>query len=315
MSRPRRALLALLALLLLPGCGDGGGRARFLSIGTGGTGGVYYPLGGALASRLSLRDGARQYTAEVTGGAVENANRLRNGQIDLGFVLAITLVEAYGGSGDYNTPDSGLRVAAPLYPNVHHVVVSGNSPARSVADLRGARISVGSPGSGTEQLARQLLEVYGLSYGDVSVRYLSFTESAQALRDGSIDAAIISAGYPAAAVLEATTTGGARILPLEADRVEALMAAHSFYAPYDLPAGVYPGMTAALPTVGLLTWIVVRDTLDDEVVTALLDILEDERTSLEQVHPIAGQIDLGVLRTSPVPLHPAAERWLEERGR
>lgn len=320
MSIRLRAVLVLLSLAapaLLAACGgDGEARARrFLSIGTGGTGGVYYPLGGALANRLSLRDPGRQYTAEVTGGAVENANRLRNGQIDLGFVLAITLVEAYEGTGDYTTPDPGLRVVAPLYPNLHHVVVSGNSRARSVADLRGARISVGSPGSGTEQLARQLLEVYGLGYEDISVRYLSFTESAQALRDGSIDAAIISAGYPAAAVLEATTTGGARLLPLEADRVQALVDAHSFYRAYDLPVGVYPGVDQPVPTVGLLTWIVVRDSLADEVVTALLDILEDERAALEQVHPIASQIDLGVLRSAPVPLHPAAERWLDARGR
>lgn len=310
-------LVSLAAPALLAACGgDGEARARrFLSIGTGGTGGVYYPLGGALANRLSLRDPGRQYTAEVTGGAVENANRLRNGQIDLGFVLAITLVEAYEGTGDYSTPDPGLRVVAPLYPNLHHVVVSGSSRARSVADLRGARISVGSPGSGTEQLARQLLEVYGLGYEDISVRYLSFTESAQALRDGSIDAAIISAGYPAAAVLEATTTGGARLLPIEAERVQALVDAHSFYRAYDLPVGVYPGVDQPVPTVGLLTWIVVRDSLADEVVTALLDILEDERAALEQVHPIASQIDLGVLRSAPVPLHPAAERWLEARGR
>lgn len=303
-------------LLALVSCGGGeAGPRRFLSIGTGGTGGVYYPLGGALASRLSLRDPGRQYTAEVTGGAVENANRLRNGQIDIGFVLAITLVEAYGGTGDYDSPDPGLRVVAPLYPNLHHVLVSAGSGATSVADLRGARISVGSPGSGTEQLARQLLEVHGLTYDDVSVRYLSFTESAQAIRDGSIDAAIISAGYPAAAVLEATTTGGARLLPVEGEGVRSLVEAHPFYGRYVLPGGIYPGVEAPVPTVGLLTWIVVRDTLEDEVVTALLDILDEERAALEQVHPIAAQIDLGVLRSAPIPLHPAAERWLAERGR
>jgi TRAP transporter TAXI family solute receptor len=285
-----------------------------MSIGTAGTGGIYYPLGGALANRLSLRDSARQYTAEVTGGSVENANRLREGQIDLGFVLAVTLVDAYNGTGDYETPAPQLRVVAPLSPNLHHILLPENSTLSSVADFRGLRVSVGSPGSGTEQLSRQLLEAYDISYEDIQVRYLSFNESAAALTDGSIDGAVFSVGYPAGAVMEATTTGGARLLGVDPGTREALLERYPFYGSYDIPAGTYAGQDEVVPTVGLLTWVVAPESLPDEVVTAVLDIMYEDAAALEQVHPIAAQIDLAALRNAPIPLHPAVEGWLDAHG-
>ncbi len=149
-----------------------------MSLGTGGTGGIYYPLGGALASLLSLSDSSRQYTAEVTGGSVENVNRLREGQIDIGFALSVSAYEAYHGGQDYVEPFETLRIVAPLYPNLVQVLVPRGSRATSLEELAGKRISVGSAGSGTEQVARQLLEAYGMSYDDVEERFLTFSESA-----------------------------------------------------------------------------------------------------------------------------------------
>ena len=239
MTRNGWRLVLAMSLLVGAGAGAGAGACRtqgedsprrFMSIGTGGTGGIYYPIGGAIASRLSLRDSLRQYTAEVTGGSVENVNRLRAGQIDMGFALAVTVYEAFHGGEDYESRFQGLRVVAPLYANLIHVLVPLGSSANSLGELAGARISVGAAGSGTEQVARQILEAYGLTYDDVEARYLTFSESAAALRDGAIDAAIISVGYPAAAVLEATTTGGARLIPVEADRVEMLRDRYPYYS-------------------------------------------------------------------------------------
>ena len=184
-NKPVTSLLA--CLFLLAGCGDG---QQFLSLGTAGTGGIYYPLGGALASRMSLADPIRQYTAEVSGGSVENINRLADGQMDLGMVLAVTAYQAQFGSGDME-PVPGLRIVAPLYPNLTHVMVPRNSTDVGIGDLGGKRVSVGPPGSGTEQMARHLLAAHGLTYDDVEPRYLSFSESSSALRDGAIDAAVI----------------------------------------------------------------------------------------------------------------------------
>jgi len=309
-----RVLLGGFALLILSigwGCGGGsGGGRQFLSIGTAGTGGIYYPIGGAIASRLSLRDSIRQYTAEVTGGSVENVNRIREGQIDMGFALAVTVFEAFHGGQDYDTPFDGLRVVAPLYANLVHVLVPRGSTATSLGDLAGGRISVGSAGSGTEQVARQILEAYGLTYEDVNARYLTFSESAASLRDGAIDAAIISVGYPAAAVLEATTTGGARLIPIEVERIEVLEEKYPYYSVGQIPAGAYPGVIEDIPTIAMMNWVVARDDLDGEVVHALLSILRDDRRALEQVHEMAGQIDVARLAEAPIPLHQGAASWL-----
>jgi TRAP transporter TAXI family solute receptor len=267
-------------------------------------------LGGAIASRLSVRDTLRQYTAEVTGGAVENVNRLREGQIELGFALSVTAYEAYNGGQDRVAPFEDLRIAAPLYPNLVHVLVPRGSTAGSLEDLAGARISVGAAGSGTEQVARQVLEAYGLTYDDVEARYLTFSESASSLRDGAVDAAIISVGHPAAAVLEATTTGGARLLPVDVEHVEMLRSRYPYYSSGTIPSGAYPGVERDISTVAMMNWVVAREGLDGEVVRTLLDILRDDRRALQQVHEMAGQIDLTSLEEAPIPLHSEAERWL-----
>ena len=293
-------------------CGVEGGRV-FLSLGTGGTGGIYYPLGGALASRLSIADEGRQYTAEVSGGSVENINRLATGQIDLAFVLGVTAFQAQAGQGDWEVPVSGLRVLAPLYPNLTHVLVPAGSEAAGIADLAGRRVSVGAAGSGTEQVARHLLAAYGLTYDDIDPQYLSFNESSSALRDGAIDAAVMSVGFPAAAVLEATTTAGVHLLPVDPDVIAAMRDEHPYYTTTMLPELAYPGVEVAIPMLTVQNWMVGMDSLDDEVVTILLNILAEDRVSLEQVHAMAKQIDLDRLGDAPIPLHAATQSWISQR--
>jgi hypothetical protein len=200
-----------------------------------------------------------------------------------------------------------------MYPNVTHILVPSSSTARSLADLRGEKVSVGSAGSGTEQISRQLLEAYGLTYDDIEPRYLSFTESAAALQDGAIDAAILSVGIPAAAVLEATTTVGARLLPVDSTALAALKSRYPYYSAGVIPAGAYPGVDAPIPTVAMMNWLVARDDLDADVVENLLNILDNDRVSLERVHDMAKQIDLARLADAPIPLHAAVERWRESK--
>lgn len=314
-----RAMAALGLLVTTVACSGGGGDGaaprRFLSIGTGGTGGVYYPLGGALANRLSLADSSRQYTAEVTGGSVENVNRIVAGQIDLGFTLSVTAYEAYHGGQDFATPDTNLVVVAPLYANLSHVLVPAGSKVQSLADVRGLRVSVGSAGSGTEQISRQLLEIYGITYDDIDPRFLSFSESASALADGAIDVALMSVGIPASAVLEATTTNHMRLIPIEADKVAELKARYPYYSAGVIPAGAYPGVDAPIPTAAMMNWLVADKNLDSDVVDALMNILGPDRVSLEQVHDMAKQIDLESLRDAPIPLHPATSAYMNKGQR
>ncbi|UCC26677.1 MAG: TAXI family TRAP transporter solute-binding subunit [Gemmatimonadales bacterium] len=294
-------------VLAATACVAEGGR-EFRSLGTGGTGGVYYPLGGALASQMSLADSTRQYTAEVTGGSVENVNRVLAGQIDLGFALSVTVFERYREATE-EEPGRRLRIVAPLYPNLIHVLVREGAGVGSLGDLRRKRVSVGSPGSGTEQTSRQLLASAGLTYDDVEEQYLSFSESAAALKDGALDAALLSVGYPAAAVLEGTTTGDVRLLPLSEPEISALKEAHPYYDAAEIPPGIYPGVDQPVPTVAMMNWLVARDDLPGEIVALVLNILGGEGVSLERVHEMARQIDLSALERAPAPLHPASEAW------
>jgi len=309
MRRAAASLLILALPVLSAACGDGT-STQFLSIGTGGTGGIYYPLGGAIASMLSAADPARQYTAEVSGGSVENIARIANGQIDMGFALGAAAREAYDGGDDIEAFPA-LRIVAPLYPNAAHVLVRDGANIGSIGDLAGQTVSVGSAGSGTEQFSRHLLDSYGLDYDAIDERYLSFSESSSALRDGAVDAAIFSVGYPAAAVLEATTNAAVTLLPIDLADAQRLRATYPFYTPAIIPAGTYAGIEADLPTVAAMNWMVGRDDLDDAAVTALLDALRDRRDALVRVNEIARQIDLAALADAPIPLHPAAQAWLD----
>lgn len=301
--------LSAAAVVAWAACSDSGPRA-FMSLGTAGTGGIYYPLGGALAARLSVMDTVRQYTAEVSGGSVENVNRLRERQTDLAFATGNTIYEAATGGQDYDEAVEGLRILAPLYPNVTHILVSRGSSATSVADLRGQTVSVGAAGSGTEQMARQVLEAYDLTYDDVTPRYLSFTESATALKDGALDAAIISVGYPAAAVLEATTTGGARLLAMETEKVDLLQSRYPYYSRGTIPQGVYPAMDGEVTTAAVLNWVVAMEDVPSDVVSHVLHLLAEEQNDLGQVHEMVNQVRMESLLVAPIDVHPTTQEWM-----
>ncbi len=174
-------------------------------------------------------------------------------------------------------------------------------------------MSVGAAGSGTEQLARHVLEAYGLTYDDIDPQYLSFAESSAALRDGAIDGAIISVGYPAAAVLEASTTGDIRLLPVEGEILAGMLEDHPYYNDGEIPAGAYPGVEEPVTTLAVMNWVFAMESLDGDIVRLLLNIFENDRVSLEQVHDMARQIDLDRLSRAPIPLHPAAQEWITER--
>lgn len=303
--------VALLLLLLVPAACDSSGAGNYMSIGTGGTGGVYYPFGGILASRLNAHLPDYQFTAEVTAASVENVRRLEQGQIDLGMSIAVTVREGYNGEGEFEEPFSTMRIVAPMWPNPLNLMVPANSGIRSVADLTGRRVSVGAPGSGTVTVARMVLEAYGMSFDDIDEQYLSFSESSAAIRDGAVDAAFLEVAFPASAVMEATTTGSARLLDVAGPEIDAMIAQRPYFFPYVIPGGSYRGIDQDVQTIAELNWIVAREDLPDDVATAVLDILSDERQQLIEANSAVEQIDLENLRRAPIPLHPATEAWLE----
>lgn len=157
-----------------------------------------------------------------------------------------------------------------------------------------------------------MLEAHGLTYDDIRPRYLSFAESGAALQDGALDAAIISVGYPAAAVLEATTTADMRLLGIERDVMEAMLEEHPYYSVGEIPGGAYRGLDETIETIAVMNWIFAMESLDGDVVEMVLNVMENDRVALEEVHDMAKQIDLNLMGRPPVPLHPAAEAWFEQ---
>ena len=299
----RRTVVGMLLAVTIA-CAPEGTPRRFASIGTGGTGGIYYPLGGALARMLGEAVPEVIFSAEVSGGSVENLNRVASGEVDLELAIGTTLAKAI--SGPEADRYAEVRVVAPLYPNTTHVLVRPGAGIETLADLRGRRVSVGADGSGTEQLARDLLAAVGLEAGAIEARYLSFGESSSALRDGAIDAAIISVGYPAAAVLEATTTSDVRLIAIDPATMTTITDRFPYYEAASIPAGAYPGVDEAVATVAVRNWVIATTALDPAIAGAMLDLIENRRDELSRVNEIARQIDPGALSRAPLPLHAAA---------
>ncbi len=313
--RPRNFIAIVAAVLLLAvGCGE---KQQMLSITTGGTGGVYYPLGGALANVLSEKMVGFQVTSEVTGGSVDNLKLVGSHQADMGFAMVDAAFDALKGRDRFDGNPLRIRALAVLYPNRMHAVTVQQSGIRNLGELAGKRVSVGSPGSATEVMSVRILEAYGI---DESVKRerLSAVESVNALKDGKIDAFFFAAGIPTAAATDLAATPGVTIQLLDhADAVPKLNAKYGpLYAPGIIPKEVYPGMTADSRNVDVWNIMFANADMPDAQVRQVLEIMFDHRDTLELVHKDASQIRIEnqALKLSPIPYHPAAIEFYRERG-
>jgi TRAP transporter TAXI family solute receptor len=207
-----------------------------------------------------------------------------------------------------------LRSLAVLYVNTVQLVARADSGIRSVRDLRGARIGVGAPGSGTEVAARIIIEAHGLSYRDVRADYLSFAEVAAQLQDRTLEAGVLVASFPVAALTDAATTIGVRLLPVEADAVARIQADYPFFKPVTIPRGTYRGLDADLQTVGVDNLLVCSAALAEPLAFEATRLLFESLADLAHTHAAARKIDIAQARSSPLPLHPGAERYYRQRG-
>lgn len=310
-----RILLLTLAAILATGAFAQG--KTNLSIGTGGTGGVYYPLGGGMANILTKHVPGWQVTAEVTGASVDNMKLINTGKTDVGFSMADTAWEAYLGIDKFKDNKVPVRTLVVLYPNRTHVVTVEGTGINTMADLKGKRISVGSPGSGTEILALRLLDAYGLA-NDVKRERLSVAESVNAIKDRKIDAFIWSGGLPTAAVTDLAATPGTKIKLIDhSDAVDAMNKKHGpLYVKDEIPQATYSGMgkTASILTVwNLLT---VSEKMPDSVAYTIVKTLFDNKPDLVAVHKEAANLSLEYQTNShsPIPFHPGAIKYFAEKG-
>ncbi|HAV46405.1 MAG TPA: C4-dicarboxylate ABC transporter substrate-binding protein, partial [Halomonas sp.] len=262
--------------------------AQQLSIATGGTGGVYYPIGGGFAEMINNHIDGAQATAEVTGASVENMGLIMRGDADLALVLADTAYQAYTGTGDFEGRQiENTRALASVYPNAVQLVTLTESDIHSIADLAGKRVSVGAPGSGTELNARALLEANGVSYSDFTPQRLNFNETADAIRDGDIDAGFWSVGPPTSSILNLAATRDIRLIGLSDEEIANAQEVEAVLAPYELAAGMYDGMDEAVQTIGIPNVLVVNADMDEELAYQLTQLLFENTDELIAVHPAA----------------------------
>jgi uncharacterized protein len=285
---------------------------KFLSVLTGGTGGTYYPLGGSFAEIISDETGI-DTNAETSGASAENMTTLKDGNAEIAF--SQTDIAAYATEGklmfEGNVVDN-VQAIGTLYPETIQIVTTAKSGIKSVEDLKGKKVSVGAPGSGTNPNAEQILEMYDMTFEDIEKKDLSFDESTAGIQDGTIDAAFVTAGTPTGAVEGLSATEDIVIVPIEQDKIDALIEKYPYYIQDEVPKGTY-GLEAAVPTVAVQAMLVVRDDLSEDVV---YDITKAIFENLDKVtHAKAKLIKAeNALKGVGIDVHPGAQKYFEEKG-
>ncbi|MFB2595381.1 TAXI family TRAP transporter solute-binding subunit [Paracoccus sp. p4-l81] len=289
--------------------------ADFINILTGGTSGVYYPLGVALSKIYGEGIEGARVQVQATKASVENLNLLQQGKGELGFSLGDSVKMAVEGDAEagFKAPLDKLRGIAAIYPNYIQIVASQESGIKTLADLKGKSLSVGAPRSGTELNARAILAAAGMSYDDLSkVEYLPFAESVELMKNRQIDATLQSAGLGVASLKDLATSVPVQVVAVPVEVAEKLGAP---YQASEIPAGTYDGQEAAVATVSVINFLVSHDGVSDDQAYQMTKLLFDNAEALKTAHAAAGAIDLQKAATAmPVPLHPGAKRFYDEQG-
>lgn len=291
-------------------------NAMQLSIATAGTTGVFYAYGGALANVVSKHVPEISMVAESTGGTVENVKMLAKGQADLATVSADVAHEAYI---DYkNSKHFKDKVEMyglfNMYQQPHHIVTLQGSDIKDVSDIRGERVVVGAPGSGTEVKTRMLLESLGITYRDFRPEYLTFAEGVEALQDGTVEAAFLGVNYPAPAIMSLALTNPINLLSLTDEQVGTIRKAYPFLERAVIPANTYKGVAHDAQTVSVQTLVVSNTELSEEAAYQIVKTVFENKAELESINHAFKQTTLEDAANTLVPLHPGAARYFREAG-
>jgi TRAP transporter TAXI family solute receptor len=290
-----------------------------LSIATGGTGGVYYPIGGGLANLLSKYVPGMQATAEVTGGSVDNLKLIATGKPYIAFSMADAGQDAYRGEDKFKGTKVPLRTLMVLYPNRMHVVTIEDTGIKKMADLKGKRVSTGSPGSATEVMAFRVIEAAGLDKDrDLKRERLGVAESVNAIKDRKIDAFFWVGGLPTAAVTDLANTPGIKIRMIDhGDAVEKMNKKYGpLYVNDVIPKSMYKGMDSDNKIATVWNILVSNQNLSDKTAYDIVKTIFDHKADLVAVHKESENFVLEnqKVTASPIPFHPGAIKYFAERG-
>ena len=294
-------------------------QIKAISIATGGTGGVYYPLGGGLANVLSKEIPGLQATAEVTGGSVDNLKLINSGQSELAFVMADAALDALNGEDKFKGSKVPVRTLMVLYPNQMHVVTIEGTGIEKLADLKGKRVSTGSPGSATEVMAFRVIEAGGLDKDkDMKRERLGVAESVNAIKDRKIDAFFWVGGLPTAAVTDLAATPGVKMKMIDhSEVVDKMNAKHGkLYAASLIKAGVYPSQDKDNKNTVVWNILVANASLPDEMAYKVVKTMIEKKADLVAVHQEAKSFSLDnqIKSNSSIPWHPGAVKYFAEKG-
>lgn len=309
----RTVLIGLLAGVALAA------QAQNISIATGGTGGVYYPMGGGLAAALSKHVPGMQATAEVTGGSVDNLKLIGTGKPYVGFSMSDAALDAFEGEDKFKGNKVPVRTLAVLYPNHMHVVTVEGKGIAKMADLKGKRVSTGSAGSATEVMAFRVIEAAGLDKDkDMKRERLSVAESVNALKDGKIDAFFWVGGLPTAAVSDLANTPNTKIKFIDnADMVAAMNKKYgNLYVQDTIRKDVYKGMDADNKQATVMNILVAHENMDEKTAYNIVKTLFEKKDELVAVHKDASYFKLESQKkeATPIPFHPGALKYFAEKG-
>ena len=316
----KRFTAALAAVIAAFGLATAGAQEKKqISIGTGGTGGVYYILGGGFAALLSKSIPGLEATAEVTAGSIANLQLIGGGKSEVAFTMADAAWDAQNGLDKFKGHQVALRTLAVFYPNRMHVVTVEGSGVNTFKDLKGKRVSTGAPASGTEITAMRLIEAFGLDPNkDMTRERLSVAESVSALKDGKIDAFFWVGGVPTPSVSDLAATPGKKIKLIDhGDGVENMRKKFGpLYVKNHILPNAYPGETRDTTNLDVWNLLVVAEKADEKLVYEITKTLFEKKDELVKVHKDAGFLELSNQATgaSPIPFHPGAARYFKEKG-
>ena len=286
-----------------------------LILATGGTAGTYYPYGGAMSKIWNSKIPGMNVTAQATGASVENVRLMNKDEVELALVQSDTIDFAFKAQETFKEKLTKMAGVAVLYPELIHIVVRGDLDIDSFSGLRGKKIGVGAPGSGTEANYRQLLDIHKMSKDDVSAQYLSFAESADQFKDNRIDAFMVTGGVPTSAIMDVATQRSIKILPIEDTMISILTNKYPFLAAAVIPANSYKGVTSNVKTAAVNAVLIAHPKLSTDVVYNLTKALFDNQAELGAAHAKGKVLSLqGATAGVSIPFHPGAAKYLKEKG-
>ena len=311
----RLGLTATVAVALATFCVPARAQ-QFINVLTGGTSGVYYPLGVALANIYAKAIPTAKSSAQATKASVENLSLLQADRGDIAFTLGDTLSQAWRGDTEvgFSQKLDKLRDVAAIYANYVQIVATASSGIKTLADLKGKRLSVGAAKSGTELNARAVLKAAGVSYSDLSkVEYLDFGASVDLMKNRQLDATLISAGLGVSAIRDLATSVDIVMIPVPPDVVAKI--GDPAYQATVIPAATYTGQNTDVPAIAIQNYLVTRSNLDDNLVYAMTKAIFDNLDTLSAAHSAAKGISLAdAAKPGPVPLAAGAARYYKEKG-